>query len=148
MHGLDEPRFRQGKTCTNARLRLNLKYAIICVAMNTEAKQDFIRWKARQNQADLEGAKIRWSRHGIAELVNEGWSRALVEKGLQGSEVIEDYPTEHRPLPDCLVLGWLATGEPFHAVIAIDEANDRLFVVTVYEPSPEEWEDDWRTRKK
>jgi len=116
--------------------------------MNTEAKQDFIRWKARQNLADLEGAKIRWSRHGIVELVNEGWSRVLVEKGLQGIEVIEDYPTEHRPLPDCLVLGWLATGEPFHAVIAIDKANDRLFVVTVYKPSPEEWKDDWRTRKK
>ena len=48
----------------------------------------------------------------------------------------------------CLVLGWLATGEPFHAVIAVDEVNDRLFVVTVYKPSPEEWEDDWQTRKK
>jgi len=35
-----------------------------------------------------------------------------------------------------------------HAVVVIDEINDRLFVVTVHEPSPEEWEDDWRTRKK
>ena len=116
--------------------------------MNTEDKQNFIHWKARQNQSDPEGAKILWSRHGITELVNEGWSRALVEEALQDSGVIEDYPTAHRPLPDCLVLGWLATGEPLHAVIAIDEANDRLFVVTVYKPSPEEWEDDWRTRKE
>ena len=116
--------------------------------MNKEAKQDFIHRKARQNQADPEGTKIHWSRHGIAELVNEGWSRALVEEGLQSSEVIEDYPTLYRSLPDCLVLGWLATGEPFHAVIAVDEVNDRLFVVTVYKPSPEEWEDDWQTRKK
>jgi len=116
--------------------------------MSTEAKQDFIRWKAHQNRADPAGAKILWSRHGIAELVREGWNRALVEAGLQDSKVIEDYPTLHRQLPDCLVLGWLATGEPFHAVIAIDEVKDRLFVVTVYKPSPEEWEDDWRTRKK
>ena len=53
--------------------------------MNTEAKQDFIRRKARQNQADPEGAKILWSRHGIAELVTEGWveirPHAFYEKG-------------------------------------------------------------------
>jgi hypothetical protein len=71
-----------------------------------------------------------------------------VEEALQDGEVIEDYPAAHRLLPDCLVLGWLATGEPLHAVIAIDEVNDRLFVVTVYEPSLEEWKDGWRTRKK
>ena len=61
--------------------------------------------------------------------------------------MIEDYPAQHRPLPDCLVLGYLATSEPMHAVIALDEANDRLFIVTVYKPSHEEWQDDWRTRK-
>jgi hypothetical protein len=116
--------------------------------MDAAAKQDFIRWKARQNKTDPEGVKILWSRHGILELANEGWTRALVEEALQYSEVIEDYLTVHRPLPDCLVLSWLPSGEPLHAVIAIDEAHDRLFVVTVYEPSTEEWEDDWRTRKK
>ncbi len=115
--------------------------------MNTEDKQGFIRWKARQNQSEPEGIKILWSRHGIAELVNEGWTRVSIEEALQNGKVIEDYPTMHRPLPDCLVLGWLATGEPFHAVIAIDEANDRLFIVTVYKPSPKEWKDDWQTRK-
>lgn len=115
--------------------------------MNAEDKQHFIRWKARQNQFDLEGAKIRWSRHGITELVNEGWSRSLVEDALQNSEVIEDYPTLHRPLPDCLVLSWLDTREPLHAVVAIDEVNDCLFIVTVYKPLPKEWKNDWRTRK-
>jgi hypothetical protein len=129
-------------------VQLASKRATIEPAMDAQGKQDFIRWKAQQNQADSEGEKIRWSRHGITELVNEGWNRAMVEEGLQLSEVIEDYPTLHRPLPDCLVLGWLPCGEPFHAVIAVDEINDRLFVVTVYKPSPEEWEHDWRTRKR
>lgn len=115
--------------------------------MNTEDRQRFIIQIACQNQLDPEGARIRWSRHGITELVNEGWDRASVEEALQNGKIIEDYPALHRPLPDCLVLGLLATGEPLHAVIAIDEANERLFVVTVYRPSPEEWEDDWQTRK-
>ena len=56
--------------------------------------------------------------------------------------------TLHRPLPDCLVLGWLTSAEPLHAVVAIVLERDRIFMVTVYRPSEEEWEDDWRTRKK
>jgi hypothetical protein len=44
-------------------------------------------------------------------------------------------------------LGRLATGEPLHAVLALDVINDRLFVVTVYKPSLEDWKNDWRTRK-
>jgi hypothetical protein len=116
--------------------------------MTPKDKQNFIRQMASQNRTDPEGERILWGRHGITELVNEGWNRNLVEKALEDCKVIEDYPTLHRPLPDCLVLGRLATGEPFHAVIGIDQVNDRLFVVTVYKPSLEEWEDDWRTRKK
>ena len=116
--------------------------------MTAVDKERFIHRVAYQNRSDPDGSKIRWSRHGIAELVNEDWSRKGVETALECAEVIEDYPTIHRPLPDCLVLGQLTTGEPLHAVIAIDEVNDRLFVVTVYRPSLEEWTDDWRTRRK
>ena len=116
--------------------------------MTSKHKQAFIRQKARENQLTPEGDKMLWSHHGIRELVSEGWTRAPVEVALQNCEVVEDYPASHRPLPDCLVLGWLGTGEPLHAVIAVDEANSRLFVVTVYRPSLEEWKDDWRTRKK
>jgi hypothetical protein len=116
--------------------------------MDTTAKQVFIRQKARQNKTDPEGARIRWSRHSIVELVNEGWTRVLLEEALQDSEIVEDYPAQHRPLPDCLVLGWLSGGEPLHAVVAIDEVRDCLFIITVYKPSAEEWENDWQTRKK
>jgi hypothetical protein len=116
--------------------------------MTANEKQNFIRWKARQNQSDPEGTKILWSRHGIAKLIIEGWSRVEVENALQYCSIIEDYPTLHRPLPDCLVLGWLMPGNPFHAVVAVDESNDCLFIVTVYKPLLEEWEDDWQTRKK
>jgi hypothetical protein len=110
-------------------------------------KQGFIRQKAVQNQHDPEGAKVYWSRHAIAEMVNDNLTRSQVEKALEACEIIEDYPTEHRPLPDCLVLAKLSETQPVHAVIAIDEAGDRIFVVTVYLPSKEQWQDDWRTRK-
>lgn len=116
--------------------------------MDLHDKQAFIHRIAAQNRADPAGNSILWSHHGSTELANEGWHRLVVEDALQGCEVIEDYLTAHRPLPDCLVQGWLTSGQPFHAVVALDEARGRLFVVTVYRPAPEEWENDWRTRKQ
>jgi len=116
--------------------------------MDAEAKQSFIREKARQNEGDPEGVKVVWSRHAVTELVAEDLTRYQVERALQGCELVEDYPALHRALPDCLVLGWLTRVEPLHAVVAIDLGRDRIFMVTVYRPSEEEWEDDWRTRKK
>lgn len=70
-----------------------------------------------------------------------------IERAFQGCDVIEDYPFLHRPLPDCLILAFLADGRPLHAVVAIDEQKGRIFVVTVYIPSKERWSYDWRTRK-
>jgi hypothetical protein len=110
-------------------------------------KQTFIRRKARENVESADGSQVYWSRHAITAMVQEQLTRSEVETALQDCEVIEDYPATHRPLPDGLVLGQLPSTPPIHAVIAIDQARDRIFVVTVYRPSAERWEDDWRTRK-
>jgi hypothetical protein len=115
--------------------------------MNRLDKQRFIRQKAAQNEHEPAGKQVYWSRHAIAEMVNDNLTRSQVEKALKKGEIIEDYPTGHRPLPDCLVLAKLSETQPIPAVIAIDQAGDRIFVVTVYLPSKEQWQDDWRTRK-
>ena len=110
-------------------------------------KQTFIRRKARENSEVFDGTQVYWSRHAIIEMLQDRLTRLEVEKALEDCEAIEDYPPKHRFLADCLVLGQLQSLQPIHAVIAIDEARDRIFVVTVYRPSPERWEDDWQTRK-
>jgi len=110
-------------------------------------KQSFIRQKAQENSAQPSGQKVLWSRHAIAKLVVENFSRQEVERALTSCDIIEDYPVQMRPLPDCLVLGWLVERQPMHAVVAIDEPNDRIFVVTVYRPDLKRWENDYRTRK-
>jgi hypothetical protein len=115
--------------------------------MELPDKQAFIRRKARENGESSDGTQVYWSRHAITEMVQDQLTRPEVETALENCDVIEDYPTTHRPLPDCLVLDQLQSTQPIHEVIAIDEARDRIFVVTVYRPSPERWEDDWRTRK-
>ena len=116
--------------------------------MDFNDKQRFIQEKARDNAFDLAAEKILWSRHGVAALIDDGLSRADVEIALQRSHIIEDYPPTHRPLPDCLVLAVLSPDKPIHAVIAIDEPHDRIFIVTVYIPTNDRWENDWQTRKR
>jgi len=115
--------------------------------MDRLEKQLFTRQKVAQNEHDPEGAKVYWSRHAVAELVNDNLTRAEVEQALKQCEIIEEYPIGHRGLPDCLVLAKLSGTQPIHAVIAIDEAKDRIFVITAYVPSAERWHDDWQTRK-
>ena len=53
-------------------------------------KQLFIRQKAAENRSDPEGAKVYWSRHAIAELINDNLTRTEVERALEQSEIIEE----------------------------------------------------------
>lgn len=109
--------------------------------MDTAAKQAFIR-------ACASGASggVLWSRHAIAKLVTENLMREQVETALASIEIIEDYPSAHRPLPDCLVLAFIQPVEPIHAVVAIDDSNARIFIITVYRPDPRRWTHDFRRR--
>jgi hypothetical protein len=112
--------------------------------MDAVAKQRFIRRAATRAHP----GGIVWSQHAVAKLALEDLARQAVEEALREGEIIEDYPPAHRPLPDCLILAHLSAGEPLHAVLAVDEPNDRLFVVTVYRPDPRRWTDDRRTRRR
>ena len=112
------------------------------------SKQVFVQQKAEQNVAHPDTRKVSWSRHAIAKLITENLSRQEVEKALTSCELVEDYPTGMRPLPDCLLLAWTAERQPVHSGVAIDEPNDRVFVITVYRPDSGRWEDDFRSRKK
>ncbi|MBP8949290.1 MAG: DUF4258 domain-containing protein, partial [Candidatus Promineofilum sp.] len=91
--------------------------------MDTSSKQRFIREIAARAADDSSGTTILWSRHAIAKAVREQITRQEIEAALISAEVIEDYPAAHRPLPDCLVLGWLDWQNPLHAVVALDLTN-------------------------
>ena len=67
--------------------------------------------------------------------------QAVISHGV----VVEDYPEDARG-HSCLVLGWGDEGSPIHVVCA--PKSDYLAVITAYLPSQEQWEQDWRTRKK
>ncbi len=69
-----------------------------------------------------------------------------IEEAIHHGAIIEDYPQDPRG-PSCLVFGITASGRPLHVVCG-KTGDDQLLVITAYEPNLEEWEVDWRTRKK
>jgi hypothetical protein len=82
-------------------------------------KQNFIQEKAKQHSIP-DDEKILWSIHAVRKLRIESLKKSAVETVMKTCELIEDYQTEGRPLPDCLVLGF-DDRKPIHIVVAIDE---------------------------
>ena len=114
--------------------------------MTRQKKRKLIQAAAAASLADVPET-VLWSTHALQRLVAHRLQRRVVEEALTRCELIEDYPEQHRPLPDCLVLGLDSAGKPVHAVVAIDGEGDRVVVVTVYRPERERWSDDWKQRR-
>ena len=66
--------------------------------------------------------------------------RNVVEHG----ETIEEYPDD-QPYPSRLMLGW-SSDRPLHVVAAEDVDANRVYVITVYEPDPARWTEDFKER--
>jgi hypothetical protein len=61
-------------------------------------------------------------------------------------EVVEEYP-EDKYFPSYLLLG--RRGEDaFHVLFGADTEGQNVRVVTAYYPSPDEWEEDLKTRRR
>ena len=68
-----------------------------------------------------------------------------LEEAIGNGAIIEDYPDDPRG-PSCLVLGRCG-GRPLHVVCG--QLQDQgVLIITAYEPDPDEWESDWRTRRR
>jgi hypothetical protein len=68
-----------------------------------------------------------------------------LEEAISTGEIVEVYPDDPRG-PSCLICGFTHLGRPLHIVCGDLEA-ERILVITAYEPSLEEWEEDWKTRR-
>ena len=69
-----------------------------------------------------------------------------VREVLERGAAIENYPDD-TPLPSYLMLG-TGAGRVLHVVAADDSEADETIVITTYEPDPDEWEADFKTRKR
>ena len=69
-----------------------------------------------------------------------------VQAVLASGRSIETYPND-QPYPSRLVLGWRGS-RPIHLVVADNEMEQETVIITVYEPDPSRWEENFERRKK
>ncbi len=94
----------------------------------------------------MDCSSVHYSRHAIERMFQRGLSPATIAAVLQAGEVIASYP-EDTPYPSQLLLGFVPE-QPVHVVVARNPENGACFVVTVYRPDPQLWEEDYKTRRQ
>jgi hypothetical protein len=70
-----------------------------------------------------------------------------VLEALDAGEIIEEYPDD-QPYPSCLIFGRTRATRPLHIVCAPVLTEQRLIVITIYQPDPARWETDFKRRKR
>ena len=74
-------------------------------------------------------------------MVTKNEVRQVIDNG----EIIEDYPEDARG-HSCLIIGYGDNDRPIHIVASPKE--DYLAIITVYLPNKQNWENNYKTRKR
>lgn len=90
--------------------------------------------------------KLWFTKHARQRMLDWDVSVTTVRRVVENGEVIEEYPDDE-PYPSRLILGW-DERRPLHVVAADRTEIAETIIITVYEPSREQWENDFRTRSE
>ncbi len=94
-------------------------------------------------QAAIAEGHYRYTEHALRRTTERHISRAEIEQAVACAEAIEVYPDDKYG-PSCLLYGDTEQGRPLHIQVSYPLA---VKIITVYEPDPNEWEDN-RVRKQ
>jgi hypothetical protein len=83
--------------------------------------------------------------HAVQRMAERAITVDDVRDVVQNGDLIRDYPDD-TPYPSRLILGWRGT-RPLHVVAADNDDTQETIIITVYEPDPDLWESDFRSRK-
>lgn len=90
--------------------------------------------------------KVALKKHCVLRMRQRGISVNELKEAMSHAEIIEYYEEDH-PLPSALIHGFTTSGRPLHAVVALDQASERLWIITLYEPTTELWDEQFRKRR-
>lgn len=94
----------------------------------------------------MDYSRIIFSAHAIQRMFERCLTKNDVLNVLDKGKVIKSYP-EDKPHPSHLVLGF-ADEKPLHIVVGVDQSASTAIIVTVYEPDPELWNNNFQTRRE
>ncbi len=89
--------------------------------------------------------RIRWTYHVNMRLEGRFIPRDTILSSVDKYEIVEEY-LKDKYLPSYLVYAEYE-GQIVHIQIATDLENDNITIVTVYKPSLDKWEKDFKTRR-
>ena len=88
--------------------------------------------------------QIMWTTHTLERMQERNIEQSDVINCINTGKIIEQYPQAY-PYPACLILGAGKNVSDIHVVLGF--GNDLVFIVTVYEPDINEWDNDYSVRK-
>lgn len=89
---------------------------------------------------------IIFKKHALARMLERRIESGYIIQALENCSIIEEYHDD-RPYPSCLLLGY-SGNRPLHIVLSCDPGTEIIFIITIYEPSAELWEGDYKTRRR
>ena len=89
--------------------------------------------------------RLLWTYHVNLRLKGRFVPREFILNTVDSYEIVESYPGD-KYLPSYLVLA-RRPGDVIHVLFAADLEENNVRVVTAYRPSPDEWDDDLKTRR-
>jgi len=93
-----------------------------------------------------ENYEIEYRVHATRRMFERNIDHEDIENLLSNGQIIEHYPEDY-PLPSVLLNGHTLKSEPLHAVIAINESESKIVIVTAYKPNIIKWIDNYSRRK-
>ena len=96
---------------------------------------------------DPDEFEIEYRIHATNRMFQRNIDAEDVEHVMMNGIVIETYFDDF-PLPSVLIYGRSYLGAPLHVVAGVNVPERRLVVITVYEPDPEKWTDNFSRRIK
>ncbi len=78
-------------------------------------------------------------------MFERGISLADVREIVESGETLNEYPDDI-PYPSKLILGYRGN-RPIHLVLGYNEIEQMCIVITVYQPSKDIWENDFKQKR-
>ncbi|MCZ6624545.1 MAG: DUF4258 domain-containing protein [Deltaproteobacteria bacterium] len=97
----------------------------------------------RPIQDKVSKGEYYWRQHAVERSIEREVAEEEVAEVILAGEIIEEYP-EDKYGPSCLIFGRTRTGRPMHAQCSLPPS---VWIITLYEPDPEEWID-FRKRRE
>ncbi|MCD6422565.1 MAG: DUF4258 domain-containing protein [Elusimicrobia bacterium] len=90
--------------------------------------------------------QFEWRKHVLIRLQQRNITQQEIIKAILKGKIIEQYPSA-RFFPSCLIFARI-NRKPVHVVVALDEKNSKVYIITAYIPDIKKFDESFERRRK